>query len=270
MSFLNPGWNDNVTGNLRLVWPVAGSAHASESESEAPAIERPADVTRDLPRDPLTGLHARSVLIDDLGAALAPEGPLDLAVLLLDIENFRSVNRTLGYAVGDRLLVSIAQRLADAICPGDTLVRFGADEFALVAPGRSVAEAWALAEYLQSVVQEPIELGPAVLRPRISLGLVSREERHTCPEQLIGDAERALARARGRTDGLARFDGVSDGRASVLPQLEAALRRALDDEDFTSVYQPTLAHKRGQVAGFEILLWKKSPQVRSSTFDRGV
>ncbi len=262
MSFLNPSWNDDAAGNLRLVWTGAGSPH---SESQDVSTDLPQGVTRDLPRDSLTGLHARSVLIDDLGAALAPEGPLDLAVLLIDIEGFRSVNRTLGYALGDRMLVSVAQRLADAICPGDTLVRFGADEFAVVAPGRSVAEAWALAEHLQSVVQEPLEMGPALLRPRVSLGLVSRDARHTCPEQLLADAERALARARGRADGLARFEGVADGRAGVLTQLEAALRRALDDEDFTSFYQPTLAQKRGQVAGFEILLWKKSPVVRSST-----
>jgi diguanylate cyclase (GGDEF)-like protein len=252
MSALHPSGDDSALPGLRLVWPAVGTPHPSGVSSTS--------ISDDLPRDPLTGLYARSVIVDDLASALCPDGPLDLAVLLLDLDGFRAVNRNLGYAVGDRLLVAIASRLVNAICPGDTLVRFGADEFALLAPGRSVAEAWALAEFLQSVVQAPLEVGPALLHPRAAVGVVTREARHTCPEQLLGDAERALARARGRADGLARFDGASEARVGILPQLEAALRRTLDDEDFTAAYQPTLAQKRGQVAGFEILLWKRSPR----------
>ena len=90
-----------------------------------------------------------------------------------------------------------------------------------------------------------------------------RAPHHARPEDVLRDAERAVGRARAAGKGRSEvFDPALDPRAATLSQLEAALRRAIDSEDFRTHYEPMVSVKGGQVSGFEILLWRRSGGVR--------
>lgn len=246
---------------LRAV-PAAGTAATVWSEpaprevAEAP----PEEVGDRSARDPLTGLCSRATLVRVLQEALdAPVESASFAVAMIDLDGFRATNQGLGYAAGDRLLHSTARRLETCLRRGDTLVRFGSDEFAILLGDVQAADAVRIGDRLQAALSAPLDLGGTVLCPQASVGIAVRAPHHARPEDVLRDAERALGRARAAGKGRSEvFDPGLDPRAATLSQLEAALRRAIDSEDFRTHYEPMVSVKGGQVTGFEILLWRRS------------
>jgi diguanylate cyclase (GGDEF)-like protein len=216
-------------------------------------------------RDPLTGLACRATLVRALHDALAlPMEGAPFAVALIDLDGFRATNQGLGYAAGDRLLHAAARRLETCLRRGDTLVRFGSDEFAILLGDVQAADAARVGDRLQAALCAPIDLGGTVLCPQASVGIAVRGPHHARPEDVIRDSERALNRARAAGKGRSEvFDPAVDPRALTLSQLEAALRRAIDSEDFRTHYEPMVSVKGGQVTGFEILLWRRSGGLRA-------
>jgi diguanylate cyclase (GGDEF)-like protein len=209
--------------------------------------------------DPLTGLADRRVLVERLRASLATEEEPGPAVLLVDLDGFRSVNYSLGWDAGDRLLCEVARRLRSALRDADMVARFGSDEFAVLLDGVDTAAAEDVARRILEEVSEPIELGGLELFPLACIGVAVRAPAHGRAEDLMRDAERALVRARAFGKGrIEVFDPGLDARALTLSQLEVALRRALDNDEFRTHYEPMVSVKGGQVAGFEVLLWRKS------------
>jgi diguanylate cyclase (GGDEF)-like protein len=215
-------------------------------------------------RDPLTGLASRAALVRSLSEVLAAPPERLFAIALIDLDGFRAANQALGYAAGDRLLHASARRLETCLRRGDTLVRFGSDEFAILLVDVQPSDAARVAERLQVALSAPLNVGGTVLCPQASVGLAMRAAHHARPEDVIRDAERALSRARALGKGRSEvFDPSMDPRAVTLSQLEAALRRAIDTEDFRTHYEPMVSVKGGQVTGFEILLWRRSGGVRA-------
>ena len=230
-----------------------------------PGVEAsPAEVGDRGGRDPLTGLLCRAALVQNIQAELEGASERVFAVAVVDLDGFRAANQILGYAAGDRLLHASARRLETCLRRGDTLVRFGSDEFAILLADLQPGDGSRVAERLQAALSAPIDLGGTVLCPQASVGIALRAAHHARPEDVLRDAERALSRARAAGKGRWEiFDPTMDPRAVTLSQLEAALRRAIDSEDFRTHYEPMVSVKGGQVTGFEILLWRRSGAMRA-------
>jgi diguanylate cyclase (GGDEF)-like protein len=181
-----------------------------------------------------------------------------IAVALVDLDGFKALNHDHGYAAGDQVLAATLTRLQSAVGSG-LVARFGSDEFAVLLGGVECSAGLAIADRLVAAVSEPISLGDENVRLGASVGIACRTAGHARPEDLIRDADRALSRA--RTLGGSRsaiHDPATLGRPLALAELEVALRRALDTDEFREHYQPIVSVKGGQVAGFEVHLWRRS------------
>ena len=193
--------------------------------------------------DGLTGLANRRLFLDRLHAALTQRAQGEgrsFAVLFLDVDRFKSINETIGFQAGDRLLVEVARRLEACLRSRDTVARFGGDEF--------------------TILLEDLEIDGHRVVAHACIGIALSKPGHTRPEDVVRDADRALQKAKALgKPGFQVFDSAMDGRAMSLAQLEAALRHALDREEFRTHYQPIVSVKGGKVAGFEVLLWRRSP-----------
>jgi diguanylate cyclase (GGDEF)-like protein len=181
-----------------------------------------------------------------------------IAVALVDLDGFKALNHDHGYAAGDQVLAATLARLRGAVGSG-LVARFGSDEFAVLLGGVETSAALAIADRLVAAVGEPVSLGGASVRLGASVGIACRTGGHARPEDLIRDADRALSRARilgGNRSAI--HDPATSGRPLALAELEVALRRALDSDEFREHYQPIVSVKGGQVAGFEVHLWRRS------------
>ena len=181
-----------------------------------------------------------------------------IAAALVDLDGFKALNQDHGYAAGDQVLGATLTRLQGAVGSG-LVARFGSDEFAVLLVGVEANTALAIADRLVAAVSEPVSLGGASVRLGASVGIACRAASHARPEDLIRDADRALSRARtlgGNRSAI--HDPATSGRPLALSELEVALRRALDTDEFREHYQPIVSVKGGQVAGFEVHLWRRS------------
>jgi diguanylate cyclase (GGDEF)-like protein len=213
----------------------------------APAVPGPAPA----------GPSGRGELLASLDRRMTREDE-GIAVALVDLDGFKALNLEHGYAAGDRVHAAIESRLESAV--GSAVVApFGSDEFAVLLGGVEASAVAAIADRLVAAVSEPISLGGVTVRITASVGMACRAKSHARPEDLIRDADRALSRARtlgGNRSAI--HDPVTSGRPLALAELEVALRRALDSNEFREHYQPIVSVKSGQVAGFEVHLWRNS------------
>lgn len=200
-------------------------------------------------RGELLGRLERRMIVDDDG----------IAVALLDLDGFKALNQEHGYAVGDRVLEATLERLEAAAGRSATVARFGSDEFGVLLAGVDSASALAVAERAVAAVAEPMTVEGVTLRVTASAGVACRVAAQARPEDLVRDADRALSRARTLGGGRAIVhDPTAAGRPLALAELEIALRRTLDTDEFREHYQPIVSVKGGQVAGFEVHLWRRS------------
>ncbi len=171
--------------------------------------------------DELTGLPNRSLLNDRLNQALArgERDGSDVVVMLLDLDDFKPVNDTLGHEAGDMLLVEVASRLEQSLRRGETVARIGGDEFALVAGDvRGRDDAVAVAERVLAVFVEPFKLGDTVRHMTGSLGVTISTGEGVSASDLLRDADSAMYRVKlTRKGGFALFDSGSDGRSAESP-----------------------------------------------------
>jgi diguanylate cyclase (GGDEF)-like protein len=233
----------------------------------AAAIERrrnEAETRHQALHDPLTGLPNRALFRDRLEHALAGSRRRDttLAVLFLDVDNFKVVNDSLGHEAGDELLSALAPRLCEALRSGDTVARFGGDEFVLLCEDVvDEQEALEIAERVKQCFCEPLPISGGERHVSASIGVAMPSAAGDGPESLLRDADAAMYRAKER--GRARFEVFdADMRASALKrlQLEAELRRALERDEMRLVYQPVIEVDTGRIAAVEALLRWHHPE----------
>lgn len=215
--------------------------------------------------DPLTGLPNRALFLDRLTVALSQCSRVGmLAVLFLDLDHFKLINDSRGHSAGDELLQSLAARLASVMRPGDTLARFGGDEFCIVCGGLgSEDDAVRIAQRLLEELALPILLttGEHFVSASIGISLATGALRPA--EDLIREADAAMYRAkdggRGRFE---LFDEVMRKNATHRLRIDNELRRALEEDrdELIAHYQPIVSLPDGAVIGVEALVRWDHPQ----------
>jgi len=213
--------------------------------------------------DSLTNLPNRALFRERLRHAHARRRGADerLAVLFMDLEDFKAVNDRHGHPMGDRVLIEVADRLR-AICRrGETLARFGGDEFAILLDGvASERAAEAIAERFLECLAEPLRFGEIEIELSARLGVVLETPGWTTIDEIMAGADAALRAARVRGAPIV-YGPPIEGRSGADPDLRADIARALDEDQFEIYYQPiVLLHSR-EVVAFEALLRWRHPEL---------
>jgi diguanylate cyclase (GGDEF)-like protein len=187
---------------------------------------------------------------------------LGVAVVLLDIDNFKLVNDSLGHGAGDELLIDIAPRLQRALRPSDTIARLGGDEFVvLLEQVPHVRAAARVAERLVAALEIPFQLAAGEHFAKASLGIAIADGTHATPASLVRDADAAMYQAKASGRGSFEvFDRAMRQRALARLSLENDLRRALERDELHLEYQPIVALESGSVDSVEALLRWHHPQ----------
>jgi len=277
-TYLLTGLQGGVTGEIEGrdgAWGVISLAAAAEprfADADADFVQALANILADALQqraseddiryqalhDPLTGLPNRVLFMDRLGHALSRRGA-DVAVVLLDIDNFKLVNDSLGHGAGDELLMEIAPRLAGALRPGDTIARLGGDEFVVLLeqiPDESAAAR--VAERMVAVFELPFELSAGEHFAKASLGIALASDSDHLPANLVRDADAAMYQAKSRGRGRFEvFDRAMRLRTVARLSLENDLRRALERGELRIAYQPIVSlHDRSIVSVEALLRWQ--------------
>jgi diguanylate cyclase (GGDEF)-like protein/PAS domain S-box-containing protein len=207
--------------------------------------------------DPLTGLANRALLRDRLKHALArrERGNHPLAVILVDLDDFKTVNDSLGHEAGDVVLITLARRLLANTRPSDTVARLGGDEFAVVLDGLDDAgEAAIIAERLVAMMQEPFRVAERKLSLRASFGIAITTEAEES-DNLLRNADAAMYRAKAQAQGhYAVYDVAMHSAVVERLELRHELEAALENEEFVLYYQPIVVLAKRLVVGCEGLV----------------
>jgi len=214
--------------------------------------------------DPLTDLPNRSLFSDRLDHALESlaRRPSRLAVLFVDVDRFKLINDSMGHAKGDQVLVTMAERLKAAVRPGDTVARFGGDEFVVLCEDiAGEAEAQAIAERLRAAAEQPIVVGGAQFVVTASTGIALASSPSVSADELLRDADAAMYQA--KDDGRNQTRVFADSlRAKLLHRLdtEVDLRRAISAGELRVHYQPIVDLGTGEVVEVEALARWEHPE----------
>jgi len=208
--------------------------------------------------DPLTHLPNRLLLMDRTLQALARLHRSHglVALLFIDLDRFKAVNDSFGHDVGDRLLISVSERLAEMMRDSDTVARLGGDEFVILGEDiESDAEALALAERVLATLNEPFMVGSSEVPMPASIGVSVSHDPESDPEGMLREADVAMYRAKG--DGGSRFELFDESLRSEITahlEIEKRLLHALPRQELLLAYQPIVPLTGGRAVGCEALV----------------
>jgi diguanylate cyclase (GGDEF)-like protein/PAS domain S-box-containing protein len=213
--------------------------------------------------DPLTGLPNRALFMDRLehASSRAKRRRSKVAVLFMDLDNFKLINDSLGHKAGDRLLIMVAERLKAHLRPEDTAARLGGDEFTiLIEDVTSVSDVTRMAERTADILQSPFAIEGHEVFATISTGIALNSTTQEQQADLLRHADLAMYRAKHK--GKARYEVFEPSmgtEALKRLRLENELRRALEREEFQVYYQPIVTLEGGRIAGAETLVRWEHP-----------
>ena len=237
---------------------VRGIVLNSRDISERKAFEE--QLAHQAFHDPVTGLANRALFADRVGHALRSTvrtGSL-IAVMFIDLDDFKTVNDSLGHQAGDAVLAEVAGRLEQASRPADTVARFGGDEFAVLLDGVTGSdEAAMIGDRLLNALETPMDVDGKQVYPRASIGICMSDEDLLSQdaEELLRNADVAMYMAKKDTKGRYRlFEPAMHERVVERLELRGELQRALEEEQLEIYYQPVVRLSGGGRYGVEALL----------------
>lgn len=244
-----------VFNNLLSVPTVGAVVLTARDVTERRALE--AQLAHQAFHDPLTGLANRALFAERVDHALERGRRRSglVAVLFLDLDDFKTVNDSLGHAAGDELLVAVAERIRRAVRPEDTCARLGGDEFAVLVEGLGEAEAAVgIANRILETLAQPVLVAGAEVAAQASVGIAFGSGGESASE-IMRSADLAMYRAKG--DGKGRYavylPSMHEGVLRRL-ELKADLRRAVEEAELEVHYQPIVELRGGAIVGAEALL----------------
>lgn len=253
-----------VAGETRW-WSMTGKPHFNEHGtfigyhgigSDVTAARRSTEQISYLAHhDSLTSLPNRVLFTDTLTRSCAQGGAGTLALLCLDLDGFKAVNDTMGHAVGDALLVAVADRLRRCIREGDVVARLGGDEFAVIMADATPDDAAQLASRIVERIGRPYSLDGQPIEVGVSIGVVLAQPEGDEPSKLLQNADLALYRAKADGRRTWRFyDAAMDEQVQDRQRLLADLRGALGRGELGLKFQPIIGLTSGRVVAVETLL----------------
>jgi len=220
----------------------------------------------DAVHDNLTGLPNRELFFDRLDAAIVfarADEHMRPTVMVIDLDRFKQVNSSVGMAVGDSILLTVARRLGRLLKPQDTLSRIGGDQFGLILLSeRDPQRITAFADTIRRTLRAPIGFGERQIFLTASIGLVLVDGQTRRREEVLKDAELAMYHAkRSGADKIEVFKAAMRSQKIDRLTLESDLRRALEREEVTILYQPVIRLEDRTIAGFEALMRWNHPKL---------
>lgn len=212
--------------------------------------------------DPLTGLANRRLMTEHLAHSVARANRIgrQVAVLFIDVDQFKLINDARGHTTGDELLLQLARRLQDLTRQSDLLARFGGDEFVIVCDDMSVEGAQKFASRIAAASDEPFTVDGEEIFTNVSIGIAFSEPGDTA-ESLVRKSDVAMYAVKdGGRDGAAIFEELMQQKATRRMTTESQLRGALRRDEFRLRFQPILNLRTGMPAGFEALVRWEHPE----------
>ena len=212
-------------------------------------------------RDNLTGLGNRYAFIRALEQHFAAPDGRPVSLLLVDIDNFKRINDSLGHQTGDKLLSALARRLRNSLQERPLLARFASNEFAILLDGKGADEAQRIAQQVLQTLDKPLFVDNQLINVTGSIGLACAPEHGQDPQTLMKHTGLALhkAKANGKNQ-YQLFTAALNAEAEYKLFVESNLRRALSQDELEVFYQPKLCLKSGQLLGLEALLRWRHPE----------
>jgi diguanylate cyclase (GGDEF)-like protein/PAS domain S-box-containing protein len=271
-------WDRKKNGEVYPAWLTISSVKGEDGivshyvGSHVDITERKASeekIRRLAFHDPLTDLPNRQLLLDRLHQALATYSRSNRkgALLFIDLDNFKSLNDTLGHAMGDLLLQQVAQRLVSCVREGDTVSRLGGDEFVVVLQDLSekeveaVEQAETIGAKILASLNQPYQLDKGKFRHSGSIGVILFSGAHQEPEELLKQADIAMYQSKtaGRNT-LRFFDPRMQEVINNRVALESELRKAIDNQQFHLHYQVQVDNSRRPIGAEVLIRWMHPEQ----------
>jgi diguanylate cyclase (GGDEF)-like protein len=253
--------------DVKLIETLANNTSvALENDRLGQTVWRLKELQRELQHqashDPLTDLANRSLFVERVGDTLRSAHG-GVSVIFIDINDFKTVNDSLGHAAGDALLIAVAGRLRDCVRPSDTVARLGGDEFAIMLDRPdSEQEAIEVTERIDRHLAERFSISGQSISVHASAGIATADDGQVSPEELIRNADLAMYRA--KYESKHRYELFESGMEIPVKQrhrLKVRLKDAVRDDLFAVHYQPIVELQSGRVTACEALVrWPGGPR----------